>query len=142
MENGVATVEEACQLHEHAVACGSMATGQAAMCAQHALVAFEREYGLHHPDVANILNNLAGICADQGDYTEAARLAQRAVAIMEQATGSPDLELLPCPIAPHPGGRLPRPGRLWRGRVTLPARPGPRRSHIKPGSPRNSRLPQ
>jgi tetratricopeptide (TPR) repeat protein len=64
------------------------------MCAQHALTTFEREYGPDHPDVANILNNLAGIYADQGDYTEAARLAQRSVTIMEQTTGSPDLELL------------------------------------------------
>jgi tetratricopeptide (TPR) repeat protein len=95
MGNGVATVEEACQLHERAMALrehGQLA--EAAMCARHALVAFEREYGSDHPDVANILNNLAGIRADQGDCTEATRLAQRAVAIMEQATGSPDLELL------------------------------------------------
>jgi hypothetical protein len=67
---------------------------EAATCARHALVYFERECGPDHPDVANILNSLAGICADQGDYPEAARLAQRSVAIMQQVTGSPDLELL------------------------------------------------
>jgi hypothetical protein len=95
MENGVVTVEEACQLHERAVALREHGQhAEAAMCARHSLVSFEREYGLDHPDVANILNNLAGICADRGDYTEAARLAQRAVAIMEQATGRPDLEML------------------------------------------------
>ena len=71
MENGVATVEEACQLHERAVALrehGQLA--EAAKCAQHALAAFERKYGPHHPDVANILNNLAGICSDQGGSSE------------------------------------------------------------------------
>jgi hypothetical protein len=36
--------------------------------------------------VASILNNLAGICEDQGDYAEAARLGQRAVAIMAPFT--------------------------------------------------------
>jgi hypothetical protein len=62
MGHGIATVEEACQLHERAVALreqGQLA--EAAMCAQHALATFEREYGPDHPDVANILNNLAGI---------------------------------------------------------------------------------
>ena len=89
------SVEEACQLHERAVALREHGQhAEAATCARHALASFERECGPDHPDVANILNNLAGICTDQGDYAEAARLAQRAVAIMEQATGSPDLELL------------------------------------------------
>jgi tetratricopeptide (TPR) repeat protein len=55
---------------------------------------FERACGAEHPDVANILNDLAGICADQGNYAEAACLAQRSVAIMEQIPASPDLELL------------------------------------------------
>jgi ATP-binding cassette subfamily B protein len=36
----------------------------------------------HNQNVANILNALAGIYTDQGDYAEAARLAQRSVAIM------------------------------------------------------------
>ncbi len=67
---------------------------EAATRAWHALTSFERECGPDHPDIANILNILAGIGADQGDYAEAARLAQRAAAIMEQTTGSPDLELL------------------------------------------------
>src|SRR5713101_1248386 len=83
---------------------------EAATLAQHALLYFERASGPDHPDVANLLNNLAGICADQGDYTEAARLAHRAVAIMEQATGSPEVAgvhapLPPIPAFPHTGGR-------------------------------------
>ena len=83
------SVEEACQLHERAVALREHGQPtEAATCARHTLAFFEREYGPDHPDVANILNNLAGICTDQGDHAEAARLAQRAVAIMEQATGS------------------------------------------------------
>jgi tetratricopeptide (TPR) repeat protein len=89
------SVEEACRLHERAVAVREHGQhAEAATCARYALASFEREYGPDHPDVANILNNLAGIYADQGYYTEAARLAQRSVTIMEQTTGSPDLELL------------------------------------------------
>jgi tetratricopeptide (TPR) repeat protein len=89
------SVEEACQLHERAVALREHGQhAEAATCARHALASFERACGPNHPDVANILSNLADICADQGNYAEAVLLAQRAVAIMEQATGSPDLELL------------------------------------------------
>ena len=89
------SVEEAGRLHERAVTLREEGQhAEAATCARHALIFFERVCGPDHPDVANILNNLAGICADQGDYDEAVRLAQRAVAIMESATGSPDLALL------------------------------------------------
>src|SRR5262245_42007600 len=89
------SIEDACQLHERAVALREQGQhAEAAACARHALAAFERECGPDHPDVANILNNLAGICEDQGDYAEAARLAERAVAIMELLSGSPDLDLL------------------------------------------------
>ena len=107
------SVEEACQLHERAVALREHGQHtEAATCARRALTFVEHACGPDYPDVANILNNLAGICADQGDYAEAARLAQRAVAIMEQATGSPRPGVAWCPVAPHPGGRLPRPGTL------------------------------
>ena len=59
------SIEEACQLHERAVALREDGQhAEAAMCAQHALTSFERECGPDHPDLANILNNLAGICAD------------------------------------------------------------------------------
>jgi Tetratricopeptide repeat len=67
------SIEEACQLHERAVALREQGQhAEAARCARHALAAFERECGPDHPDVANILNNLAGICEDQGDSLVAA----------------------------------------------------------------------
>jgi hypothetical protein len=94
------SVEEACRLHERAVALREHGQhAEAATCARYALASFEREYGPDHPDVANILNNLAGIYADQGYYTEAARLAQRSVTIMEQTTGK---SIVPREAMPSP----------------------------------------
>ena len=41
----------------------------------------------NHPDVANSLNNLAGLYKSQGRYTEAEPLYLQALAIAEQALG-------------------------------------------------------
>ena len=54
----------------------------------------ERAVGPDHPDIANLLITLASIAEAQGDYTAAAQQAQRAVAIMEQVTGSDEIALL------------------------------------------------
>ncbi len=44
-------------------------------------------FGPEHPDVAASLNNLAVLYRDQGKYTEAEPLYQRALAIWEKALG-------------------------------------------------------
>ena len=50
---------------------------EAEALARQALAAFEAETGPDHPDIANILNTLAGVHEDRGDYAEAERLYQR-----------------------------------------------------------------
>ena len=53
----------------------------------------EKALGPEHPDVATILNNLAGLYKAQGHYAEAEPLYKRALAIDEGALGPdhPDL---------------------------------------------------
>ena len=63
------------------------------LCRQ-VLALVERAVSLHHPDAANILNTLAGIYEDLGNYAEAERLSQRSVAMMEEVTGSIEMEVL------------------------------------------------
>ena len=63
------------------------------LCRQ-VLALVERAVGLHQPDAANILNTLAGIYEDLGKYAEAERLSQRSVAMMEEVTGSIEMEVL------------------------------------------------
>src|SRR4029453_15150520 len=61
----------------------------AAMAAsRQALAICEREVGLDHPDVANVLNTLAGLHQAQGEYPQAAQLLQRSVALLTQVPGS------------------------------------------------------
>ena len=48
----------------------------------------EQQLGPKHPDVANSLNNLANLYADQGKYEEAEPLYRRALTIREQQFGS------------------------------------------------------
>jgi tetratricopeptide (TPR) repeat protein len=59
-----------------------------------ALRLLEKAEGSDHPDVANVLNTLAGVHEDQSEYPEAERLYQRAVKIMENAVGDADVEQL------------------------------------------------
>ena len=47
----------------------------------------ERALGRDHPDVAQSLNNLAGLYNTQGRYAEAEPLFQRSLAIAEKAFG-------------------------------------------------------
>src|SRR5262249_23116025 len=65
-------LEEVSRLHDLAVAWRAQGQYTDALAAsQHALVLCEREVGPDHPDVANVLNTLAGTYEDQGNSTEA-----------------------------------------------------------------------
>jgi len=92
---GLEPLEEACRLHDLAVSL--RAQGQyveALATAQQALAVFEREVGPDHPDVANVLNNLAGIHQDQGAYAEAERLYRRSGEMLDALTASLEVETL------------------------------------------------
>ncbi len=78
-------IKLACRLHERAVshrAAGKL--DQAESLGQRALALLEKAAGPDHPDVANVLNHLAGIHVDRSDYAKAERLYRRAVRILEQ----------------------------------------------------------
>lgn len=62
---------------------------QAEIAYQKALDLYE-QLGTNHPDVATILNNLAGIYYSQGNYSEAAPLLLRLIEFKEQQLGSDD----------------------------------------------------
>ena len=47
----------------------------------------EKARGLDHPDVANSLNNLAGLYYAQGEYPKAAQAFERIIVILERALG-------------------------------------------------------
>jgi tetratricopeptide (TPR) repeat protein len=88
-------MDDAVRLHDLAVSRWAEGRPQEAvpLCRQ-ALTRVEYAVGRQHPDVANLLNTLAGLYADLGDYDEAERLAQRSVAMMEGVTGDVELEVL------------------------------------------------
>lgn len=92
---GLDPLDDAVRPHDLAVSRQAEGRLQEAvpLCRQ-ALALVERAVGPHHPDVANILNTLAGIYEDLGDYAEAVRLSQRSVAMMEEVTGSIEMEVL------------------------------------------------
>ncbi len=52
-----------------------------------AIAALLTSLGEQHPDVAQSLNNLAGLCYKQGRYEEAGVLDQQAIAIATQTLG-------------------------------------------------------
>ena len=88
---------------------------------QRALAIWKKALGPEHPDVATSLNNLAALYQAQGRYAEAEPLYQRRSRSGEgarpRASGrgrEPQ----------QPGGALPRPGPLRRGRAALPAGAG------------------
>jgi tetratricopeptide (TPR) repeat protein len=92
---GLDPLDEAVRLHDLAVTRQAKGRFHEALplCRQ-ALVIVECAVGPHHPDVANLLNTLAGLYEDLGDHVEAERLAQRSVVLMEEVTGSLELEVL------------------------------------------------
>lgn len=89
-------IDAACGLHDSAVSYRAEGKyDQAESLGLQALMIFEKAVGPKHPDVANILNNLAGIHVDRGEYAEAERLYQRSVSIMEKVSeGDADIERL------------------------------------------------
>ena len=83
-----------CRLHDRAVAARADGKyGQAESLGQRALALLERAAGPDHPDVANVLNHLAGLHVDRSEYAKAEALYQRAVRIMEQCTIEAPVEL-------------------------------------------------
>ena len=53
----------------------------------------EKVFGKEHPDVANSLNNLAGIYHEQGKYEEAEPLLRRSLSIYKKAFGEESFEV-------------------------------------------------
>src|SRR5262249_36526667 len=88
-------VELACRLHEAAVA--QQARGRAdraeAAC-RRSLRLLEQALGPDHPDLANVLNTLAGILQGRTAYDEAEAACRRSVAIVEAIPrgAGPDVE--------------------------------------------------
>src|SRR5262245_21075671 len=71
---GFDPLDEAVRLHDLAVSLRAEGRlREAAPLCRQALDVFESEARPNHPDIANILNELAGIYADQGDYAKAER---------------------------------------------------------------------
>jgi tetratricopeptide (TPR) repeat protein len=85
----------AAALHERAVACRAAARpAEARRLLLRALALFERHDGPRHPDVANVLLELAGVAQDEGAYAEGLARARRALAILRPLRGSVDLDRL------------------------------------------------
>jgi tetratricopeptide (TPR) repeat protein len=123
---GLDPLDDTVRLHDLAVSRQAEGRLQEAvpLCRQ-ALALVERAVGPHHPDVANILDTLTGIYEDLGDYAEAVRLSQRSVAMMEEVTGSIEMEVLRvqslCTLAGiyRVQGRSSEAERLYRRALTI-----------------------
>src|SRR5262245_58337660 len=88
-------VERACRLHEAALACFAEGKSQEAESMfRRALRILERVEGADHPDVAQVVNNLAAIYEDRCEYEAAERLYERSVRIMERTGAEDDREII------------------------------------------------
>jgi hypothetical protein len=82
---GPSSVDDAIDLHDRAVALQERTQlAEAEDCCRRSLLLFEQIDGSEHPDVANVLNTLASICAQCGRHAEAEGHALRAERIMEK----------------------------------------------------------
>jgi tetratricopeptide (TPR) repeat protein len=87
--------ERACALHERGMALRDAGRPVVAMRAfVRALSLFEEHSGRRHPDVANVLVELAGAAHEHGDYAAAMTHARRALAILKPLRGDVDFERL------------------------------------------------
>ena len=87
--------DEACRLHEMAVSCRAEGKlDRAESLALRSLKIFQKACGPNHPDIANVLNNLAGVYQDRSEHKQAVKLYQRSVKIMEKIQDGPEQELL------------------------------------------------
>jgi tetratricopeptide (TPR) repeat protein len=85
--------DRACALHERGMALRDAGRPAAAIraCAR-ALALFEQHSGRRHPDVANVLVELAGAAHDLGRYEDALAHARRALGILKPLRGEVDFE--------------------------------------------------
>jgi hypothetical protein len=73
----------ACRLHAAAVTRREQGRFKAAQSAcRRSLRILEQTVGTDHPDVANVLNSLAGIVQDLGEYARAEAVSRRSVGVM------------------------------------------------------------
>ena len=85
----------AAALHERAVVCRAGGRpAEARRLLLRALALFERHDGPRHPDVANVLLELAGVAQDEGAYAEGLARARRAMAILGPLRGTVDFDRL------------------------------------------------
>ncbi|TYQ26385.1 tetratricopeptide repeat protein [Pseudanabaena sp. UWO311] len=84
-----AALKEAEELYQQVVQFRKQGKYQAAIPpAQRILTILEKALGAEHPDIANSLNDLAGLYVEQGNYPAAEPLYKRSLAILEKALGS------------------------------------------------------
>ncbi len=50
---------------------------------------FEKTLGPNHPDLVDVLQNLAGFCKDQGRYADAEQISRRSMAIRGKTGSAP-----------------------------------------------------
>jgi tetratricopeptide (TPR) repeat protein len=95
-----AALKEAKRLHGDAVRLYGEGKYDAAIpLAQRVLAIVEKALGPDHPDVAALLDNLAGLYHQKGDYARAEPLYQRALGNREKALGKEPARDSPDPKA-------------------------------------------
>src|SRR5688572_5913803 len=86
-------VAEAIRLHDLSVEYRAQGKHVKAKSASlRSLRILEKAVGPNHPDVANVLNTLAGVYEDLDQYEEAEKLCLRSVRIMETTAGDAPLD--------------------------------------------------
>src|SRR6185503_17003102 len=89
-----AMIEEACRLHDDAVAaCHAGQSDQSERLFRRALALFEQTEGADHPDVAAVLGNLGAAYEARCDYTLAQMCYERAARIVDETCDEGDEDL-------------------------------------------------